>query len=361
MGETIINSNQLRASGDTSSQTLIGANQIRQSGDSSSQTLLNKNQIAGGGTKVLGTPVDTVKTSGISLDANTANFMNYRNGKYYWKESNNKVIYSENTDLSNPSTIDMQGSNGTVIFGKNIIVSIYIGLGSVVTSDFYIYDTNFNYIRTINKQNIVNSGKDWNYILYNGYIIIASKGKFVKIEDSTSVTDVTTGEIAGGFIFGQVDGNEALVTCVENAGSSSSKYHIKKVNLDTLAIISTGSMIKIKSYSSSDASNCIKFNNTYYCAVGTTLYTSSDLNTWTSSSYAYVCQRLIVDGDKVYTVCKTGIYVTEDFVTAELFCATTTMTSGNVLEITTAEINNDGLIVMRATNSAFESVIAKYE
>lgn len=48
MAETIINSNQLRASGDTSSQTLIGANQIRQSGDSSSQTLLNKNQIASG-------------------------------------------------------------------------------------------------------------------------------------------------------------------------------------------------------------------------------------------------------------------------------------------------------------------------
>ena len=52
MAETIINSNQLRASGDTSSQTLIGANQIRQSGDSSSQTLLNKNQIAGGGTEL---------------------------------------------------------------------------------------------------------------------------------------------------------------------------------------------------------------------------------------------------------------------------------------------------------------------
>lgn len=46
MSETIINSNQLRASGDTSSQTLINENQVRQSGDSSSQTLLNKNQIA---------------------------------------------------------------------------------------------------------------------------------------------------------------------------------------------------------------------------------------------------------------------------------------------------------------------------
>ena len=46
MAETIINPNQLRQSGDTSSQTLINENQVRQSGDSSSQTLLNKNQIA---------------------------------------------------------------------------------------------------------------------------------------------------------------------------------------------------------------------------------------------------------------------------------------------------------------------------
>ena len=53
MAETIINSNQLRASGDTSTQTLIGANQVRQSGDSSRQTLLNKNQIAGGDAEVL--------------------------------------------------------------------------------------------------------------------------------------------------------------------------------------------------------------------------------------------------------------------------------------------------------------------
>lgn len=48
MAETIINSNQLRASGDTSHQTLINSNQIRQSGDSSSETLLNKNQISSG-------------------------------------------------------------------------------------------------------------------------------------------------------------------------------------------------------------------------------------------------------------------------------------------------------------------------
>lgn len=46
MAETIINSNQIRQSGDTSSQTLLNENQIRQAGDTSSETLLNKNQIA---------------------------------------------------------------------------------------------------------------------------------------------------------------------------------------------------------------------------------------------------------------------------------------------------------------------------
>ena len=359
MSETIINPNQLRQSGDTSSKTLINENQIRQSGDTSSKTLINTNQI---GERVLGSPVDTVKSSGVSLDTYTANFMNSKGGKFYWKEANNKVTYSENADLSNTATIDLHSSNGTLMFGNNIIVSVYPYVNNgIVTAQIDVYDTSFNYIRTINKENVLPASSQWNYILYNGYICIINSGKVVKIEDNTSVTDVTSGEIAGGFQFGQVDGNEVLVTCVENAGSSSAKYHIKKVNLDTLAIITTGSMIAIKSYSGSDASNCIKIGSTYYCAVKTTLYTSSDLNTWTSSSYAYACQKLIVDGDKIYTVCKTGIYVTEDFVTAELFCATTTMTSENSLEIRTAQINNDGLIVMRATNSAFESVIAKYE
>lgn len=52
MVETIINFNQIRASGDTSTQTLINSNQVRQSGDSSSQTLLNKNQIESGGGQI---------------------------------------------------------------------------------------------------------------------------------------------------------------------------------------------------------------------------------------------------------------------------------------------------------------------
>lgn len=48
MAETIINSNQVRSSGDTSSQTLLNENQIRAVGDTSSETLINRNQIASG-------------------------------------------------------------------------------------------------------------------------------------------------------------------------------------------------------------------------------------------------------------------------------------------------------------------------
>ena len=79
MGETIINSNQLRASGDTSSQTLIGANQVRQSGDSSSQTLLNKNQIASGsGTlnaEIVGTP--TISDDFILSNFDNSNYLKF--------------------------------------------------------------------------------------------------------------------------------------------------------------------------------------------------------------------------------------------------------------------------------------------
>ena len=79
MAETIINSNQLRASGDTSTQTLIGANQIRQSGDSSSQTLLNKNQIAQSqGTlnaEMIGTP--TISDDWILSNTDESNYLKF--------------------------------------------------------------------------------------------------------------------------------------------------------------------------------------------------------------------------------------------------------------------------------------------
>lgn len=62
MSETIINSNQLRAEGDTSSKTLISLSQIRQEGDTSSETLLNKNQIASVPSRY--TIVDYIQSSG---------------------------------------------------------------------------------------------------------------------------------------------------------------------------------------------------------------------------------------------------------------------------------------------------------
>lgn len=79
MGETIINSNQVRASGDTSSQTLLNENQIRQAGDTSSETLLNKNQIAQSqGTlnaEIVGTP--TISDDFILSDFDNNNYLKF--------------------------------------------------------------------------------------------------------------------------------------------------------------------------------------------------------------------------------------------------------------------------------------------
>lgn len=96
MAETIINSNQLRASGDTSSQTLIGANQIRQSGDSSSQTLLNKNQIAQSqGTlnvTIVGNP--TISNDYILSDCSGADYLSIYLGDYIpYNTSNWKICF----------------------------------------------------------------------------------------------------------------------------------------------------------------------------------------------------------------------------------------------------------------------------
>ena len=46
MAETLINSNQIRTSGDISSKTLLNSNQVRTAGDISTKTLINPNQIS---------------------------------------------------------------------------------------------------------------------------------------------------------------------------------------------------------------------------------------------------------------------------------------------------------------------------
>ena len=133
MAETIINSNQLRQSGDTSTQTLIGANQVRQSGDSSSQTLLNKNQIAGGGAKTL----NLVSVGGATYDSdyiftktvndkttyfetkeavdilNSSNMVEFKIKFYY--EANSNGIYKRATDTNFSGYISSNGSLWFVI------------------------------------------------------------------------------------------------------------------------------------------------------------------------------------------------------------------------------------------------------
>lgn len=95
MGETIINSNQLRASGDTSTQTLIGANQVRQTGDTSSETLINPNQIAGGGEKTL----NLISVHDAQLDENYI-FTNNQFG--LWEDVRLRYFKTpENIDLMN--------------------------------------------------------------------------------------------------------------------------------------------------------------------------------------------------------------------------------------------------------------------
>lgn len=101
MAETIINSNQLRASGDTSSQTLIGVNQVRQSGDSSSQTLLNKNQIASG-EKTL----NLISVHDAQLDENYI-FTNNQSG--WWYED--RLRY-----FKTPETIDLMNDTNNIEF-----------------------------------------------------------------------------------------------------------------------------------------------------------------------------------------------------------------------------------------------------
>lgn len=362
MGETIINSNQLRASGDTSTQTLIGANQVRQSGDSSSQTLLNKNQIASGGGTV-GTPVDYVRD--MYSDGTIINYMTKKNGKIWYRAGADRknIYYSTKIDLSDESSKAVHSQSTTIIYGNNINIGVYWTNTPKTTLD--IYDNDMNYIRTIEKDfrfGSDNVSGNLDYLVYGGYIYILSQGNIVKIQDDVSVNDcsnlISIGDNA--FVFGDIEGNEALVTFNPNAGNSGSGYYVAKLNLDTM-VVGTHSSSMYKTYSTFKATSCAKFNDKYYIAVEGQLYSSTDLSTFTQESYNKVYYRIFPYGDVCYTVAKDGIYKTTDFVTYELWIATTQMTKNEVAMFRTAKAFDDVLMFCYSTAFKTEFVLAPIE
>lgn len=362
MAETIINSTQLRASGDTSTQTLIGANQIRQSGDSSSQTLLNKNQIASGGGTV-GTPIDYVRN--MYSDGTIINYMTKKNGKIWYRAGadRNNIYYSTKIDLSDESSKAVHSQSTTIIYGNNINIGVYWTNTPKTTLD--IYDNDMNYIRTIEKDfrfGSDNVSGNLDYLVYGGYIYILSQGNIVKIQDDSSVNDCSNLISIGddGFAFGELEGNEVLVTFNINGGNSGSKYYVAKLNLDTM-VVGTHSSFMSKSYSHYKATSCVKFNDKYYIAVEGTLYSSTDLSTFTQETYDKAYYRIFPYGDVCYTVAKDGIYKTTDFATYELWIATTQMTKNEVAMFRTAKAFDDVLIFSYCTSSKTEFVLAPIE
>lgn len=133
MAETIINSNQVRASGDTSSQTLLNENQIRQAGDTSSETLINPNQIAGGGTlnaTVVGNP--TISNDFIVSDLDNNNYLSFNlvnPNKKAWE-----ICFKFKL-----SGIPVSGRNSNIIISSPSDQSAQIGL--IVYVDHINYST----------------------------------------------------------------------------------------------------------------------------------------------------------------------------------------------------------------------------
>lgn len=323
----------------------------------------------GGGTEVLGTPTDVTKTSGMNLEGRIAPFVAYKNDKYWWREASATISYSSNTDLSSPSTITLHTNGSTIIFGQNINIGIYwvYSSGAYRQTIIDIYKNDFTYIRTITIDDIeISSGSNacWDYLVKDGYIYVLRTGTIAKIEDSESVTSITKTSIntsGMGFTFGEIIGNKVLVTCNANGGNSGASYYIVDFNLDTMTEGTTYGQVH-KTYSSMKATGCVKFKDVYYFAVEGVLYSSTDLLTWTQvSGYTNVYYKLFPLGEVCYTVSKTGIYKTEDFVTSTLYQATTVMTDNDTFRFRTAKIFGDKMIFAYSTTAQYEFVFANVE
>ena len=317
----------------------------------------------GGGGGTVGTPVDYVRDM---YGSSIINYMAKKNGKIWYRAGadRNNIYYSTKIDLSDESSKAVHNQSTTIIYGNNINIGIYWDDRSNKTW-LDIYDNDMTYIRTIEKSFYFgrgSTGDNLDYLIYNGYFYILSQGNIVKVQDDSSVNDCSNLISIGddGFAFGELEGNEVLVTFNINGGNSGSKYYVAKLNLDTM-VVGTHSSFMSKSYSHYKATSCVKFNDKYYIAVEGTLYSSTDLSTFTQETYDKAYYRIFPYGDVCYTVAKDGIYKTTDFVTYELWIATTNMTDNTVAMFRTAQAFSDMLIFSYCTPFKTEFVLAPIE
>lgn len=120
MAETLINSNQIRAVGDTSSGTLLNTNQVRAVGDISTKTLINPNQVA--------TPVQL----------------------YAYSDGNNNTIYAKDEDLQGTfkslNTNDFT-NNGAIIDSNGIATFTGNDVDNIVSNTNFKVFGNLNNLR----------------------------------------------------------------------------------------------------------------------------------------------------------------------------------------------------------------------
>lgn len=317
----------------------------------------------GGGGGTVGTPVDYVRDMYGSGDI--INYMAKKNGKIWYRAGadKNNIYYATKIDLSDESSKALHKQSETIIYGNNI--NIGVSWTSTPKTTLNIYDNDMNYLRTIEKDFRFGSyiiGDNLDYLIYDGYIYILSQGNIVKVQDDSSVNDcsnlISIGENA--FAFGELEGNEVVVTFNYNPGNSGSGYYVAKLNLDTMTV-GTHSSTMYKSYSRFKATSCVKFNDKYYIAVEGTLYSSTDLSTFSQETYDKVYYRIFPYGDVCYTVAKDGIYKTTDFITYELWIATTNMTDKTVATFRTSQVFSDVLIFSYCTAFKTEFVLAPIE
>lgn len=134
MAETLINSDQIRDVGDTSSETLLNSNQIRVSGDTSTKTLINSNQIAAQpiltqyyayskGNNTVYTDSETIKMSA-NLFNSSSNFLGHPQ-------------VAENEGLTNCTITGTLTNNNGVFSGFTGYDFIYsqISNGAITSSD----------------------------------------------------------------------------------------------------------------------------------------------------------------------------------------------------------------------------------
>ena len=242
--------------------------------------------------------------------------------KYYYRDTSVKLYSSDNADLSNSSEVNLGSGNISDFFmlGDNINITTY-GFNTS-GSDYYIYDKDWNYIKTIHFDREYNNVVKFRKVNGSFVIFLCDSDPYHKVCYLIKISDDENANVtisSNYFNSVSVDSANNISDVIDDKiyiSLNRNGYYITFLEIDytNLSLIQVYNANTLDSDGYGNLTNIVKYNNTFYYGNLTKLYSSSDLVNWTEvhsfSTFIYYIEKY---NDTYYIISNGYITKTTDF------------------------------------------------